>query len=36
MLVFGVCLFTIPFWLEVRLSRPLLMQLLKLEETPAA
>ncbi|MGI4874440.1 MAG: hypothetical protein ACRYFX_25065 [Janthinobacterium lividum] len=32
MLVFGVCLFTIPFWLEVRQSRPQLLKLLELQE----
>ena len=36
MLFFGVCLFTIPFWLEVRQSRPLLLKLLELEETTPA
>lgn len=34
MLAFGVCLLTVPFWLEVRQSRPLLIRLLELEEPP--
>ena len=33
MLVFGICLLIIPFWLEVSKSRSLLIQLLTLEET---
>lgn len=35
MLTFGICLLTVPFWLEVRKSRSLLIQLLELEETVA-
>ncbi len=33
-LLFGTVLFTVPFWLEVRKSRPLLIKLLKLEPLP--
>jgi len=33
MFAFGLVLFTVPFWLEVRKSRPLLVQLLQLTET---
>ena len=31
MLVFGVVFFTVPFWMEVRKSRPLLIALLELK-----
>ncbi|MBO0358146.1 hypothetical protein J0X19_09340 [Hymenobacter sp. BT186] len=33
MLSFGLTLFTVPFWLEVRQSRPLLIRILELKET---
>lgn len=36
MLVFGVLVFVLPFWYEVGKSRPLLVQLLRLEAAPAA
>jgi hypothetical protein len=32
MLVFGLLFFTVPFWLEVRKSRPLLVDLLELKK----
>jgi hypothetical protein len=34
MLAFGLLLFTVPFWLEVRKSRPQLVALLQLQEGP--